>query len=130
MADVELLTEPVEQRTGSEQQRLDELLSRIHQLTSSDGPTPGITAAAPKPLAPKPAEEAPISQPESHENEWRPLEPASFNAAGLTESEIEGLVLKLLTSRSEATGRFIAENVRLPFRLIDPLLQTMKQDRL
>ncbi len=59
-----------------------------------------------------------------------PHEPTSFLEAELTESEVEALVLKLLQSRGEATGRFVAEHVRLPFLLIDGLMRQMKQDQL
>ena len=67
---------------------------------------------------------------QTHEAEWYPQEPETLLDAGVSESEIEGLVLKFLVVRSEATGRFLSEHIRLPFRMIDPVLAQLKQDRL
>ena len=59
-----------------------------------------------------------------------PLEPESFRRAQLTDSEVEALILKFLLARGDATGRDIADQVRLPFILIDELLRTLKNDQL
>jgi chloramphenicol 3-O-phosphotransferase len=59
-----------------------------------------------------------------------PVEPVSFAAAGLTDSQVEALVVKFLLVRGDALGRDIAEQVKLPFVLVDELLRTMKNDRL
>lgn len=130
MANADLIDQP----QAGEQKRLDELLDRIHQLTADcHGGIVGASscpADAPAQPAPPQPTEPPIAPTRKLAREWTPEEPASLLEGDLTDSEVEALILKLLTSRSEATGRFIAENVRLPFRLIDPLLQTMKQDRL
>jgi predicted ATPase with chaperone activity len=50
--------------------------------------------------------------------------------AGLTDSEVEALALKFLLSRGDATGRDIADQVKLPFVLVDQLLRQMKVDQL
>jgi DNA-binding PadR family transcriptional regulator len=108
--------------------RLDMLLDRIHQLTSA--PTP-----APKPPAAEPA--AALARDSFHARagadkkvEWMPLEPETLGDAGLVDGEVEALILKTLNGRSEATGRYLSDQLKLQFRLIDPLLQSMKQDRL
>ncbi|MBM4004526.1 MAG: AAA family ATPase [Planctomycetes bacterium] len=96
--------------------KLNSLLARIKNLTTTgpeNGPAPTADAHAP-----------------AHAKEWMPLEPASFRDAGLTETEVESLILKFLLTRGEATGRDIAEQVRLPFVLIDPLLRQMKFEQL
>ena len=49
---------------------------------------------------------------------------------GLSESEVEALVLKLLLSRGDLVGRDIADHIRLPFVLIDELLRQLKRDQL
>ncbi len=124
---------------GEEQRKLDELLNRIHQLTSNGGeplpPAPASPPAThptlPRPVAQHPATMAPGAPAGSanHAAAWHPIEPESLASGGLTDSEVEDLILKLLSSRSEATGRFIADSVRLPFRLVSPLLQSLKQDQ-
>jgi predicted ATPase with chaperone activity len=57
---------------------------------------------------------------------FTPVEPASLRAAGLAESQVEELILKFLLARGDAAGRDIAEQVKLPFALVDPLLRQMK----
>lgn len=112
---------------AGDDRRLGELLSRIHKLAAGgDGAGIEMPQAIPTEPTPAPAPAKAVSD----RQEWMPIEPQSLVEGGLTEGDVEALILKLLTSRNEGTGRFIAESVRLPFRLIDPLLQTMKQDRL
>ena len=38
--------------------------------------------------------------------EWMPIEPDTLGAAGLTDGEVEALILKTLNGRAEATGRY------------------------
>ncbi len=64
------------------------------------------------------------------DNTFAPIEPESFRDAGLTDSEVEALILKFLLARGDATGREIADQVKLPFILVDELLRAMKNDQL
>jgi hypothetical protein len=87
-------------------------IERIKQLTTpSDG---GDVNPASPPLVLQPVDG------------FVPVEPASFPAADLTDSEVEALVLKYLLARGDATGREIAEQVKLPFVLLQDLLHDMK----
>lgn len=73
---------------------------------------------------------SPSAPPTDSDNPFVPCEPSSFQAAGLTDSEVEALILKFLLARGDATGRAIAEQVKLPFVLVDQLLRQMKLDQL
>ncbi|MFH1918611.1 MAG: AAA family ATPase, partial [Planctomycetota bacterium] len=64
------------------------------------------------------------------DNAFFPVEPGSFREAQLTDSEVEALSLKFLLARGDAAGRDIADQVKLPFVLIDELLRSMKTDQL
>lgn len=114
--------------------RLDELLGRIQKL--SDEATKGIVSPHPDESPSESAEsetEEELSEDQAEADAceaWFPPEPESFRAAGLTDTEVENLILKFLTAQAEATGRDLAEHVKLPFRLIDPLMQSMKDDQL
>ncbi len=128
------------------QERLDSLLNRIHQLTTNaEGLPPALetsppssalteeTVAAPSPavrVAPPSPEAASNADVQDAQGDWYPAEPEDIPAAGLSESEVEDLLLKSLSARSEASGRDLSESIKLPFRLIDPLLQMMKQNQL
>ncbi|MCX7424406.1 MAG: AAA family ATPase [Planctomycetia bacterium] len=63
-------------------------------------------------------------------NPFVPLEPTSLGEADLTESSVEALILKYLLARGNATGRDIADQVKLPFVLISDLLWRMKNEQL
>jgi predicted ATPase with chaperone activity len=91
-------------------------LERIKRLTSE-------VEDAEAPEKPKPAAEI---VPDT----FTPIEPTSFRAAGLNDSEVEALVLKFLLARGDATGRDIADQVKLPFVLIHELLHEMKNQQL
>ncbi|MDA7979865.1 MAG: AAA family ATPase [Pirellulales bacterium] len=59
-----------------------------------------------------------------------PLAPRSLRESGLSEAELEGLILKFLLSHGRATGRDIADQIKLPFGLIEDFLYQLKEDRL
>jgi hypothetical protein len=114
--------------------RLDALLNRIQQLTAGgppvqfEGQSPRETPTANVDKVDKKTEPLPTAA--AGGEQWYPREPQTLAAASLSESEVENLALKLLNARAEATGRMIAEQLRLSFRLVDPLLQQMKLDQL
>jgi len=61
---------------------------------------------------------------------FTPVEPCTFDEAQLTDSEVEALILKFLLARGDATGREIADQVKLSFVPIDGLLRRMKHEQL
>lgn len=114
-------SEPDHDRDDSkEDEKLNALIARINQRT--DPSTGGATREGSPPDSPEPGG--------CVENTFLPMEPESFRQAGLTDSEVEALILKFLLSRGDAAGRDMADQVRLPFVLIDQLLRTMKNDQL
>lgn len=136
-----------DQKTGEQQDdpRLSSLLDRINRLTDNETPpeappqaaagaTNSAEAAQGRPIRQRPARphgRPPlVPDPPEVNDAFLPIEPESIYDAGFTDSEIEALVLKYLNARSEASGREITDQIKLPFRLVDPLLDTMKSDRL
>jgi DNA-binding PadR family transcriptional regulator len=112
------------------QDKLDQLLGRIAQLTGSataaNNPT-AVGATTKSAISPSPAPAAPPAAPPV--NEFFPPEPTTFAEARLSESEVEELILKFLLSRGDASGRDIAEQIKLPFVLLEELLRQMKLDQ-
>jgi hypothetical protein len=99
---------PVAERVVEEEPKdptLDALLSRINNLAGTSK---------------EPA--APIG--------FFPPEPETFLQAQLTEGEVEALILKYLLSCGNVSGREIADQVKLSFKLVDELLRQMKSDQL
>ena len=59
-----------------------------------------------------------------------PQEPASFQEAGLTDSDVEQLALKYMFGCGEISGRGIAEQICLPFGLLEDLLRNLKHEQM
>ena len=60
---------------------------------------------------------------------WRPSEPADLLTAGINETLLEALVYRYLINVGEAEGRKIADQVKLPFTMIEPLLARLKMEQ-
>ncbi len=76
-------------------------------------------------------EEAPSpSSREEPSDLFLPIEPTTFREAGLTDSEVEALILKYLLNRGDASGRDIADQIKLSFVPIHELLREMKNEQL
>jgi hypothetical protein len=111
-----------------EHSRLDALMERIHQLTVAQTSPPKRPPSEP---APAPRREFPPERPATNDSDaWFPVEPETLAESGLSDSEVEALILKSLNGRAEASGRTLSDHLKLPFRSIDRVLHTMKQDRL
>ena len=67
---------------------------------------------------------------DSSEKGFLPLVPASFREAGLRESQVEALILKFLLNVGGATGREVANQIALPFGILEPLLHSLKAEQL
>lgn len=127
-------TDPRDEENQGDSGRLEELLSRIQSLTAEESPAQNLppeseshggVAASAQSLSSAMGD--PLA---SGKEAWYPHEPKSFTSAGVSDTEIENLILKSLNALSECTGRELSDQVRLPFRLIEPLMQSMKDDQL
>jgi len=63
-------------------------------------------------------------------DEFVPVAPSTCEESGLTESEIEGLMLKCLLNSGASSGREMCDQVRLPFRVVERVLRRMKENML
>ncbi|MCU0878360.1 MAG: AAA family ATPase [Pirellulaceae bacterium] len=110
---------------GGSDARLSEMLKRINDLAGGDanptGHQPAESAASAGHLA---------STIVDGQEEFVPLEPPTIGDAGLNDSEVEALILKYLLGRGDCTGREIADQIKLPFVMLDALLRQLKYDQL
>lgn len=135
----------------SEDGRLSSLLDRIQKLTGADvskapaGPKGHLVAdalmteAAAKNAPPAPPSSQRLGAPsilpgmvgaDANEPPFVPVSPANIRDSGLTNAQIEMLILKFLLARGDSTGRDAASQIKLPFVLVDGLMRQMKQDQL
>jgi DNA-binding PadR family transcriptional regulator len=109
----------------------------------STAPAAGITSWLPKRHVPEAARgdtqlvalfdrvEALLGAPSSSQDEpWFPRSPERLEDTGLSASDIERLILKFLLARGSSTGRGVAQQVRLSFGIVDPILRALKYDQL
>lgn len=59
-----------------------------------------------------------------------PIQPHDIGETGLSESFVEGLTVKIVANAGTVNGRAVAERVGLPFRVIEPLLDTLRTRKL
>jgi hypothetical protein len=109
-------TLPDHDSAGQKDEKIEPLLERIRQLAKSRHAAAERSATT-HPAAPR-------------EDVFVPREPESFEEAALTDTEVESLILKYLLARGEASGREIADQVKLPFVVVDQLLREVKNQQL
>ena len=88
-------TEPDHESPEEEDPRLDALLGRIYRGSEAHGENASTPRGAPALKGPSDQEGT---------GGFLPVEPSSIRAAGLTESEVEALVLKYLLARGDASS--------------------------
>jgi len=64
------------------------------------------------------------------EDSFRPAEPRSIEETGLTAAVIENLILKYILLIGSASGRQTADSICLPFGLLEPIYQSLRQRQL
>ncbi|MDA8744227.1 AAA family ATPase [Rubripirellula amarantea] len=65
----------------------------------------------------------------SRDEPWRPAEPEDSYSAGINETLLEAIIYRFLQNIGEAEGRRVAEQVKLPFRMIEPILARLKMEQ-
>jgi hypothetical protein len=61
---------------------------------------------------------------------FKPRVPQTLQESGLNEEDIQRLALKYLMQKGSGTGREISMQIKVPFGLVDPLLQRWKYEQL
>jgi MoxR-like ATPase len=127
----------VEEKPGpSAQDTEQELVEKIREIAKAAQPV--LEAASPASDAADPAQPARPAEPQSSaapaepsaDDPFVPSEPQSLLDAQLTASAVEELILKLMLSRGDVTGRQIHEHLKLSFHIVEELLRQMKSDQL
>ncbi|WP_231742592.1 ATP-binding protein [Stieleria varia] len=65
----------------------------------------------------------------SRDEQWRPCEPTSVVESRINETILEAIIYRFLISMGECEGRKIADQVKLPFRMVEPLLERLKMEQ-
>ena len=70
------------------------------------------------------------TQTENRDEPFLPSEPTTFEQAGIAESVVEEIICRYLLGQGEAPGRVIADQVKLPFLMIEPILNRLKYEQM
>lgn len=73
--------------------------------------------------------EGPLGFKSSRDEQWRPCEPVSVEQARVNETILEAIIYRFLLNIGECEGRKIADQVKLPFRMVEPLLDRLKMEQ-
>ena len=92
-------------------------------------PTAAPTASRPSAATAAASLEVPLGFQPSRDEPWRPAEPVDIAAAGINESILEAIIYRYLLNVGEAEGRRIAAQVRLPFRMVEPMVTRLKMEQ-
>ena len=65
----------------------------------------------------------------NEDDNFVPRRPGSFQEARISTAAVEELIVKFLNARGEASGREIANQIRLPFIMISEFLGQLKQEQ-
>jgi hypothetical protein len=65
----------------------------------------------------------------SRDEPWRPAEPDGIAHCGINESLLEAIVYRYLLVAGETSGRVVADQVKLPFRMVEPILNRLKAEQ-
>jgi hypothetical protein len=126
----------------TESSHLDALIQRINQLSAGGAqsvePIESVIPPPEKMQAVAFAPSVPTSAPVLHapnlaadrDEPFVPMMPKTLEEAGLSEALVEELMMRYLLARGEAMGRAIADQLQLPFRLIEPILNRLKLEQL
>ncbi len=111
---------PSSDKSSGHEANLDVLVSRVNRMVADATGTRTASNDAP----------SRISEGPSIDDAFVPREPTTLRAAGMSEAELEALILKLLLARNDMAGRHVADHIRFPFMLVEQTMRQMKDDQL
>ncbi|MEM9828448.1 MAG: hypothetical protein AAF958_17800 [Planctomycetota bacterium] len=83
------------------------------------GPRPENRDLPPVPMGFKPVRDEP----------WRPAEPEEARSGGINDSVVEAIVYRFMQNIGEAEGRRVADQLKIPFRIVEPVLTRLKMEQ-
>ena len=113
---------PSAENSSVDDQTIDELLARLNLSKGENGSPPLLGVAEPGPSSP---EESPAES----NVDYLPKAPKSMREAGVTDALIEELICKYLLAQGEASIRMIADQICLPFALVDSVVGRLKHEQ-
>jgi hypothetical protein len=95
-----------------------------------DDPTWAIAAVRRRRVVPAPSPASPTAAASQRQGGFWPHAPSSLEDTGLRPTQVEALVLKFLLNMGCVSGREIARQIAIPFRIVQDLMVSMKEQQL
>ncbi len=92
-------------------------------------PATVVRSAATDPSGPQSGVAMPPGFQPARDEPWRPNEPETVASCGVPESLLEAIIFRFLLSIGECEGRSVADQLKLPFRMVEPLLTRFKMEQ-
>ena len=113
---------------------LDALFNRVNQLLGDPAPSADTPDASSGVATAASSEPRIVTSSESNSSGtsggvFTPQQPDFIRASGIGESMVERLVLKYLYSVGQGTVRGIVNQIKLPFKILEPMLRQMRVDK-
>lgn len=108
---------------------LDDLFDRVNQLLGDPAPQVGEIDddALPSMVTPAPAVSA--TQPNSAGDTFTPRQPQTIRESGVTAALLERLIMKYMYQAGMAPSRGIAGQMKMSFKVIEPILKQLRSDK-
>jgi len=108
---------------------LDVLFDRVNQLLGDSAPAAVFADGGPHSADARQPITSPSASSVTSVRVFTPQQPESILASGISEAMVERLVLKYLYNMGQGTVRGISTQIKLPFRILEPLLRQMRSDK-
>ena len=120
----------VSQTTTDQNESIDDLLARINGLVTGQAPKPPTPELnpAPEPVVAESNEEVDDRAADDRNKFW-PDEPKNLAESKVSISMMEELICKFLLARGETTIRQIANQVGMPFHIVEEIVIRLKQEQ-
>ena len=95
-------------KTESSNPGLDELFNRVNMLLGESTDSKGSSRST---------------------GAFTPMQPRTLRETGISSAMVEKIIMKFLLQVGTETGRRIAAQLKLPFKVIDPMLRQLRSDK-
>ena len=126
-------TNPTEQIPGTgapQQQQQAQFQQPVAQQTQQQPVTQTQRVQAGQFQEGQQRQQQPGAQKQTHQDTFLPLRPKTLKETKLTKNDMGPLLLKFLFLHGVQSGHRIADQVKLPFDVVEPILQALKADML
>ncbi len=108
---------------------LDDLFDRVNQLLGDPAPQAGATEMDAQPATPTSRPGAFVTPSPGSAEVFTPRQPQTIRESGISAALLERLIMKFMFQVGMAPGRGIAGQMKLSYKVIEPILKQLRTDK-